>query len=43
MVQNPGFVGAMTHIKGVPIFDWLIKAAHAYHLGEPVPALEPGG
>jgi hypothetical protein len=36
-------VGATARIRGVQIFDWLIKALHASYLGEPVPDLEPGG
>jgi transposase len=35
--------GATARIRGVQIFDWLIKALHAHYLGEPVPALEPAG
>jgi hypothetical protein len=33
--------GATARIRGVPFFDWLIKALHAYHQGLPLPALEP--
>ena len=33
--------GATARIRGVPYFDWLIKALHAAHLDRPVPALEP--
>jgi hypothetical protein len=29
-------------MRGIPIFDWLIKVFHAYYLAKPVPALEPG-
>jgi transposase len=36
-------VGATARIRGVQIFDWLIKAQHAYYRGDPAPALEPGG
>lgn len=34
--------GATARIRGVKVFDWLIKAWHAYRLGAPPPALEPG-
>ena len=35
--------GATARIRGVQIFDWLIKALHAQYRGEPVPDLEPAG
>ena len=34
-------LGATARIRGVPIFDWLIKALHAAHKKQPLPALEP--
>ena len=34
-------IGATARIRGVPYFDWLIKALHAAHQGMPLPELEP--
>jgi transposase len=35
--------GATARIRSVHLFEWLIRALNAYRLGEPAPALEPGG
>ena len=35
--------GATARIRSVQLFEWLIRALNAYRLGEPAPALEPGG
>jgi len=34
--------GATARIRGVPFYDWLIRAMHAAHQGIPLPALETG-
>ena len=34
-------LGATARIRGVPYFDWLIKALHAAKLNQTLPALEP--
>jgi hypothetical protein len=35
--------GATMRMRGIQMFDWLIKVQHAYYLGQPVPALEADG
>jgi len=35
--------GATARIRSVQLFEWLIRALNAHRLGEPAPALEPGG
>jgi len=35
--------GATARIRSVQLFEWLIRTLNAYRLGEPAPALEPGG
>jgi transposase len=34
-------LGATARIRGVPFFDWLLKALHAAKLDQPLPDLEP--